>query len=70
MEIKHLTHIHVAFPLQYFKENPDYNNSAYNTRYGIYSEKCGLNNVMMSWGHDDYMYLVSPWKIQVNFFPM
>ncbi|WJX24335.1 inositol oxygenase 1 [Trifolium repens] len=42
---------------KYFKENPDYNNPAYNnTRCGIYSEKCGLNNCMMSWGHDDYMY--------------
>ncbi|KAH1084839.1 hypothetical protein AAZX31_07G012700 [Glycine max] len=44
---------------KYFKENPDYNNPAYNTKYGIYSERCGLNNVMMSWGHDDYMYLVA-----------
>ncbi|WJX94756.1 Inositol oxygenase 1 [Trifolium repens] len=45
---------------KYFKENPDYNNPAYNnTRCGIYSEKCGLNNCMMSWGHDDYMYLVA-----------
>lgn len=65
IKIKHLTC--VAFPLQYFKENPDYNNPAYNTKYGIYSERCGLNNVMMSWGHDDYMYLVSPWKILVIF---
>lgn len=45
--------------LQYFKENPDYNNPAYNTKHGVYSdERCGLNNVLMSWGHDDYMYLV------------
>ncbi|KAL1340664.1 hypothetical protein HN51_027027 [Arachis hypogaea] len=44
---------------KYFKENPDYNNPAFNTKYGIYPEKCGLNNVMMSWGHDDYMYLVA-----------
>ena len=44
--------------LQYFKENPDYNNPAYNTKNGIYSEGCGLDNVMISWGHDDYMYLV------------
>ncbi|BAT98452.1 hypothetical protein VIGAN_09210800 [Vigna angularis var. angularis] len=44
---------------KYFKENPDYNNSSYNTKHGIYSEKCGLDNVMMSWGHDDYMYLVA-----------
>ncbi|XP_052180432.1 inositol oxygenase 1-like [Diospyros lotus] len=44
---------------KYFKENADYNNPAYNTKYGIYFEGCGLNNVMMSWGHDDYMYLVA-----------
>ncbi|XP_059644614.1 inositol oxygenase 1-like [Cornus florida] len=44
---------------KYFKENPDYKNGAYNTKYGIYSEGCGLNNVLMSWGHDDYMYLVA-----------
>ncbi|KAK9149401.1 hypothetical protein Scep_008158 [Stephania cephalantha] len=44
---------------KYFKENPDYNNPAYNTKCGVYSEGCGLENVMMSWGHDDYMYLVA-----------
>ncbi|XP_062155829.1 inositol oxygenase 1-like isoform X2 [Alnus glutinosa] len=44
---------------KYFKENADSNNPAYNTKYGVYSEGCGLNNVMMSWGHDDYMYLVA-----------
>ncbi|KAL5846034.1 hypothetical protein ACOSQ3_009558 [Xanthoceras sorbifolium] len=44
---------------KYFKENTDYNNPAYNTKYGVYSEGCRLNNVMMSWGHDDYMYLVA-----------
>ncbi|KAM7480510.1 hypothetical protein LguiA_028723 [Lonicera macranthoides] len=44
---------------KYFKENPDYNNPAYNSKLGIYSEGCGLNNVLMSFGHDDYMYLVA-----------
>ncbi|KAK9054733.1 hypothetical protein SSX86_025812 [Deinandra increscens subsp. villosa] len=44
---------------KYFLQNPDYNNPAYNTKYGIYSKNCGLDNVMMSWGHDDYMYLVA-----------
>ncbi|KAF5750035.1 inositol oxygenase 1-like [Tripterygium wilfordii] len=44
---------------KYFKENPDYNNPAYNTKYGVYSEGCGLDNVLMSFGHDDYMYLVA-----------
>jgi len=44
---------------KYFKDNPDNNNPAYNTKLGIYSEGCGLENVLMSWGHDDYMYLVA-----------
>ncbi|KAG7546077.1 Inositol oxygenase [Arabidopsis suecica] len=44
---------------QYLGENPDFHNPAYNTKNGIYSQGCGLNNVMMSWGHDDYMYMVA-----------
>ncbi|KAH0659122.1 hypothetical protein KY289_027870 [Solanum tuberosum] len=44
---------------KYFKENPDYNNPAYNSKFGVYSEGCGLDKVLMSWGHDDYMYLVA-----------
>ncbi|KAF3541388.1 hypothetical protein F2Q69_00019485 [Brassica cretica] len=44
---------------KYFMENPDFNNPNYNTKTGIYSEGCGLENVFMSWGHDDYMYLVA-----------
>ncbi|KAI9191056.1 hypothetical protein LWI28_002946 [Acer negundo] len=44
---------------KYFKDNPDINNPAYNTKNGIYTEGCGLDNVMISWGHDDYMYLVA-----------
>lgn len=44
---------------KYFKENPDHYNPAYNTKTGIYTEGCGLENVLISWGHDDYMYLVA-----------
>ncbi|KAL3535669.1 hypothetical protein ACH5RR_004130 [Cinchona calisaya] len=44
---------------KYFKNNPDYNNPSYSTKNGIYEEGCGLENVVMSWGHDDYMYLVA-----------
>nr|GMD60584.1 Inositol oxygenase 1 [Ipomoea batatas] len=44
---------------KYFKENPDCNNTLYNTRNGVYEEGCGLDKVLMSWGHDDYMYLVA-----------
>ncbi|CAJ1937098.1 unnamed protein product [Sphenostylis stenocarpa] len=44
---------------KYFKNNPDNECPAYKTKNGIYTEGCGLNNVMMSWGHDEYMYLVA-----------
>lgn len=41
-----------------FDRNPDLHNSKYNTKYGIYPENCGLKNVTMSWGHDEYLYRV------------
>ncbi|XP_055822075.1 inositol oxygenase 4-like [Solanum dulcamara] len=44
---------------KYFQENQDFDNPIYNTKNGIYSEFVGLENVMMSWGHDDYMYMVA-----------
>ncbi|KAL4390770.1 hypothetical protein HN51_011707 [Arachis hypogaea] len=44
---------------KYFKYNPDFKNPTYSTKEGVYTKRCGLNNVMMSWGHDDYMYLVA-----------
>lgn len=45
----------VVYP-EYFKDNPDYNNPAYNTQLGVYEKGCGLRNVHMSWGHDEYVY--------------
>lgn len=41
-----------------FKDNPDTHNPQFSTKLGIYQEKCGLDNVVMSWGHDEYMYQV------------
>jgi inositol oxygenase len=43
---------------EFFQYNPDTANTTYNTLYGIYEPNCGLNNVLMSWGHDEYMYMV------------
>ncbi len=40
----------------FFVHNPDSNDERFNTKYGIYSHGCGLENVAMSWGHDEYMY--------------
>nr|AAW83329.1 myo-inositol oxygenase [Phanerodontia chrysosporium] len=41
-----------------FKGNPDYYDPVYSTEYGVYSPHCGLENVMLSWGHDEYLYHV------------
>nr|XP_022908625.1 inositol oxygenase [Onthophagus taurus] len=41
-----------------FDENPDGKNHKYNTKYGIYTQNCGLKNVSLSWGHDEYLYQV------------
>ncbi|CUM45869.1 uncharacterized protein AC631_04563 [Debaryomyces fabryi] len=48
----------IIFP-ESFKKNPDFFNPLYNTKYGIYSKGCGLDKVMLSWGHDEYMYHVA-----------
>lgn len=40
------------------KANPDYNDPAIMTENGIYEAGCGLDNVLLSWGHDEYLYEV------------
>ena len=47
----------IVFP-QFFAENPDSREPRYQTRTGIYSEGCGLDQVFLSWGHDEYLYQV------------
>ena len=42
----------------FFKKNPDYNDERFNHKYGVYKEHCGLDNVKMSWGHDEYLYQI------------
>ncbi len=41
-----------------FKDNPDHTNGCYSTCRGIYKLHCGLENILMSWGHDEYLYRV------------
>jgi inositol oxygenase len=43
---------------EFFAANPDRNVPEYQTRTGIYEEGCGLDNVDLSWGHDEYLYHV------------
>lgn len=41
-----------------FKGNPDYYDSIYSTKDGIYTPGIGMDNIMLSWGHDEYLYHV------------
>ena len=52
----------VVYP-EYFSNNPDYNHEVYRTKYGVYSANCGLRNVNMSWGHDEYIYHIAKDRI-------
>lgn len=48
----------IVYP-EFFADNPDSQNPEFNTKYGIYSHHCGLDNVTMSWGHDEYLYQIT-----------
>ncbi|MCL4157258.1 UNVERIFIED_CONTAM: hypothetical protein GTU68_018301, partial [Idotea baltica] len=45
----------IVYP-EFFKDNTDSTNPDFNTKYGIYEPNTGLDNVKMSWGHDEYLY--------------
>lgn len=47
----------IVFP-EYFQDNPDIHNPKFQTENGIYELGCGLDNVQLSWGHDEYLYHV------------
>lgn len=47
----------IVFPHQ-LAANPDSKDERYNTENGVYEPGCGLDNVHMAWGHDEYMYQV------------
>ncbi len=43
---------------EYFTDNPDWGDPVYGTANGLYEPGCGLDQVLMSWGHDEYLYRV------------
>jgi inositol oxygenase len=51
-----------VFGLESFAENPDLKHHIYGTENGMYSPGCGIANLTMSWGHDEYMY----WMLKEN----
>lgn len=46
-----------------FVDNPDLTHEIYSTKYGIYEPNCGLEKLMISWGHDEYLVGVSQYPI-------
>jgi inositol oxygenase len=47
----------IVYP-EFLKENPDSADPRLNSPLGIYEAGCGLRNVHLSWGHDEYLYHV------------
>jgi inositol oxygenase len=43
---------------EFFEANADSADPRYSTELGIYERGCGLQNVHLSWGHDEYLYHV------------
>tara|TARA_B110000438_G_scaffold84098_1_gene83713 strand:+ start:884 stop:1483 length:600 start_codon:yes stop_codon:yes gene_type:complete len=44
---------------EFFEDNSDSSVERFQQRTGIYEAATGLRNVTMSWGHDEYMYMVA-----------
>ena len=43
---------------KFFKDSPEKKKKKLNTKYGIYNKNCGISNLNMSYGHDEYLYRV------------
>lgn len=48
----------IIYGTKSFAANPDFADPIYSTKHGIYTPGCGLDKVMLSWGHDEYLYHV------------
>lgn len=48
----------IVYP-DFFANSPDMQRADLQTECGIYEPGCGLDKVTMSWGHDEYMYMVT-----------
>lgn len=51
------------------RDNPDFNNPLYNSELGIYQKNCGIRNVKISFGHDEYLYMVLKYNKSFHYFP-
>uniref|UniRef100_A0AC34F958 Inositol oxygenase n=1 Tax=Panagrolaimus sp. ES5 TaxID=591445 RepID=A0AC34F958_9BILA len=48
----------IVYGIESFEGNPDVNDPIYQTKLGIYEKNCGLDKLLMTWSHDEYMYQV------------
>ena len=48
----------IVYGIKSFGGNSDMKNPVYQTKLGIYKEHCGLDKLLMTWSHDEYMYQV------------
>lgn len=48
-----------------FAGNPDAQDPVYSTEYGVYTPHCGLDNVILSWGHDEVRCVILPFPLLV-----
>ncbi|KAJ5747569.1 uncharacterized protein N7511_009265 [Penicillium nucicola] len=49
----------IIYGRESFKGNEDFEHPIYDTKFGIYTPGCGLDKVMLSWGHDEYLYHIT-----------
>jgi inositol oxygenase len=47
----------IVYP-EFFADNPDRRDPRLHSSCGVYDPGCGLRNVHLSWGHDEYLYHV------------
>jgi inositol oxygenase len=50
--------VYAGKPYNTFEGNSDSKDPIYVTKNGIYTPGCGFDNIMISWGHDEYLYNV------------
>ena len=48
----------IVYP-EFFALNPDRLRPEFQTELGVYEEGCGLDQVRISWGHDEYLYHIT-----------
>lgn len=48
-----------------FKFNRDWKKQSYQSKTGAYKKNCGIDNILMTWGHDEYLFqMVFDWLKQ------